>query len=242
MLVIDKLDIFELLAAIEFEEVFNIGVNPKLWRIEELAIGFDFFITAADLFFDAIDLVFVDMSIIDDIGHLAGFHAYALSNKMTEDSVLSDVERHTERDIVAADSNHHVKARLFAANFGYMPLGVPDTARQCSGWKPLILPERHNHTAVARVGFESFNKALGELIAFDNPAVGGANSVGIFFWIPFSALIFAVFGNFPFVPNFDATVMKPADVIALLLINPEHFEDGSFKGNEFSGENWEFFG
>ena len=123
-----------------------------------------------------------------------------------------------------------------------MPLSVPDAARECGGWEPFVLPERHNHAAVAWVGFESFNEALSELIAFDDPAIGGTDGMGIFFWIPFSALIFAVFGDFPFVPDFDAAFMEPANIVALLLINPKHFEDGGLEGNEFGSENWEFFG
>ena len=104
------------------------------------------------------------------------------------------------------------------------------------------MPERHNHAAVAGVSLEGFDKALGELVAFYDPTVSGADSVSEFFWIPFPTLVFTIFGDFPFVPNFNAAFMEPADIIALLLVNPEHFKDCRFESDEFSSKDWKFFG
>lgn len=73
-----------------------------------------------------------------------------------------------------------------------------------------------------------------------DPAVGGADGVGKFF-AEMTPHIVAVFVDFPFVPDFDFSLLKPADVVAHNLINPEHLEDGGFPGDELRGENRELF-
>ena len=87
----------------------------------------------------------------------------------------------------------------------------------------------------------------------DNPAISGADGVGEIggglFWVSVaenlvdvSPLVGAILGDFPFVPDFDAAILEPADIIRGGLINPEHFEGRSLECDFFGSENGEFFG
>ena len=62
------------------------------------------------------------------------------------------------------------------------------------------------------------------MITIHDPAVGGADGVGkislgvvgVVFGkdlVDVASLVFTRFGDFPFIPNFDAAFLKPADVV-----------------------------
>ena len=73
-------------------EIFDFWVDPELWCLWESAV-FDGFVVAGNLFFDAVDLVDVNMSIIRDEGKLAWAGADTLRYEVTENGVLSDIKR-----------------------------------------------------------------------------------------------------------------------------------------------------
>ena len=56
--------------------------------------------------------------------------------------------------------------------------------------------------------------------------------------IDITSHVSAVGGDFPFVPNLDAALFEPADVVAGLLVDPKHFESGGLKSDLLRGENW----
>ena len=95
---------------------------------------------------DAVDLVLVDMGVVCDKGELAGFCADDLSDKITENGVLRNVKGETERNVGGTGSNEKVEVAI-----DEVPLGVPDAAWQGRGGEPFVLPEAHNHAAVAGV-------------------------------------------------------------------------------------------
>ena len=59
--------------------------------------------------------------------------------------------------------------------------------------------------------------------------------------VDIATLVSAIFGDFPFVPDFNVTFLQPADVVASGLINPEEFKDGSLPADFLGGKNREFF-
>ena len=58
---------------VEFEEIGDIWIDPELRGGEETAVLGELVVAAAKLFFDAFDLVFLDMCVVDSEGHFAGF-------------------------------------------------------------------------------------------------------------------------------------------------------------------------
>ena len=128
-------------------EIFNFRVNPELRSRRESAI-FDCFVIASNLFLDAVDLIFVDMSVVGDKSELARSCVDDVGDEMTENGILDNVEGKTKRDVRGTRSDKEVQSAV-----DKIPLRVPDTRGERSSWKPLILPERHNHTAVARIFF-----------------------------------------------------------------------------------------
>ena len=113
------------------------------------------------------------------------------------------------------------------------------------------MPEGEHHAAITGVLLKSFDEIIDKVIAIYDPAVGGANGVseiGFGFvrmilsedLVDVATLIFARFGNFPLVPDFDAAFLKPADVVRGDLVNPEDFEDGGFPADFFADQDREF--
>ena len=105
-----------------------------------------------ELLFNARDLIFVDVGVVDDIGHLSWAQTCGLSEQVAKHGVLRNVKWHTKRYVVTANGNHKVKLAR-----GNVPLSVPDAGRQGGGFEPLVLPKRHNKAAVGRVGFKGFD-------------------------------------------------------------------------------------
>ena len=74
MLVIFELNIEKFFGIIEGEEIFDVGIDPEFWSGRER-----FFAGETELAPDATNLVFVDMGVVDDVGHLAGAESANLS-------------------------------------------------------------------------------------------------------------------------------------------------------------------
>ncbi len=131
-------------------------------------------------------------------------------------------------------------------------MGVPNAARECGGFEPFVLPEAKHHAAITWVIFKGFYEVANEIIAVYDPAVSGADGVGeicfcfgrVLFgenFINITALIAAVFGNFPFVPNLYIAVLEPAHIVGSNLVNPENFKHGGFEANLLGNKDRELF-
>ena len=123
-------------------------------------------------------------------------------------------------------------------------MGVPNATRESGGFEPFVLPEAKHHAAITWVIFKGFYEVANEIIAVYDPAVSCADGVGkiclcfgrVLFGedlVNIATLVAAVFGDFPFVPNFDIMFLQPANVIRSNLVNPENFKDGRFKTDLF---------
>ena len=78
-MVIFEADILKLARAVESVDIGDIGVNPKL-RCGRKGAIFGGFIVAGDVFFDAVDLIFVNVGVVGNKSELAGVNTDTLRN------------------------------------------------------------------------------------------------------------------------------------------------------------------
>ena len=154
MVVIIEADVGEGAGIVEGVEIGDGGIEPESRRWWQGAI-LNGGVVASDVLADAGELVFINVSVIRNKGELAGASADTLGDEVAEDGVLGNIKGETQRNIGRARSNEEIEPAV-----NEIPLGTPDATGEGGGREPFVLPERHNHAAVARGLAQSFEEVL----------------------------------------------------------------------------------
>ena len=191
------------------------------------------------------------MCVLDAPVDRSGFIARHLCEHGEQNGILRHIERQTERNIAAALMYPKIQSAV-----GNTPFRAPNARRQNRRFQIFVLPQRHYHPTVFGVVFELVDKLARQVVFFYYPTVGCAYRVR-----PLLAEFFfdtglyeisvsvgqhllgvpeAVPVDFPLVPDVHVSLPKPADVVRLCLIEPQHFKHRLTNKQLFCCENRKF--